>query len=42
MWQMDNEIKEVDRIILSNRVKPIEKRMKDIDNEVATIQRVQD
>ena len=42
LWDLDKEIKEVDRTMLSNRVQPIERRMKDIDKEVAAIHRAQD
>ena len=31
MWELETELREIDRMILTNRVKPIEKRMKDID-----------
>ena len=37
MWELETELREIDRMILSNRVMPIEKRMKDIDKQVAAI-----
>ena len=42
MWELETELREIDRMILSNRVMPIEKRMKDIDKQVAAINHHQD
>ena len=42
MWELETELRDIDRMILSNRVKPIENRMKDIDKQVAAINHKQD
>ena len=42
MWELETELREIDRMILTNRVQPIEKKMKDIDKQVAAIHHHQD